>query len=270
MPWRPGRSSCRASCSSPSCSSPAGALEQVHDLAGRFDLPEPAGPTAGLLVSASDGRALSVTRDGRYEVTLGEPTAEHREPLPVDEAKRRAAETLDQYGLDRDVDVAFDVIRRTMANGAAAQDGSAGDPRVLETTVQFRQLINGLPVVTQDAGDVRITLDNDGTVTRIEDTARRVTQLADRPTRIVHPPGAASDDGPPRDPEQLLAQAWRTHRARAAQGEEAERGEPVAETTEIGYHIRGNEAGLVARREVEVDFGDGIRKRYEVLAPIVR
>lgn len=247
---------------------PAQALQNARDLASRFDLPDPAGPTAGLLLSASDGRALSVTRDGRYEVTLGEPSADNPEPLPVDEAKRRAAEALGEYGLDRDIDVEFDVIRRMMAGGASAENGGASDPRVLETTVQYRQIINGLPVVSQDAGDVRITLDNDGRVTRVEDTARRVTQLTDRPTKLVQPPGAKANGRPPRDPEQLLGEAWRTHRARAAHSEAAERVAPVADTTEVGYHIRGNEAGLVARREIEVDFGNGIQKRYEVLAPI--
>ncbi len=247
---------------------PAGALEDVRDVASRFDLPDPAGPTAGLLLSASDGRALSVSRDGRYEVTLGVPTADNPEPLAVAEAKRRAAQALVEHGLDGDVDVEFDVIRRLMAGGASADNGGAGDPRVLETTVQFRQIINGLPVVSQDAGDVRITMDNDGRVTRIEDTARRVTQLTDRPTMRVQAPGAPADGAPPDDPERLLGEAWRTHRARAAQGETADRVEPVADTTEVGYHVRGNEARLVARREVEVDFGDGIHKRYEVLAPI--
>jgi Fe-S cluster assembly ATPase SufC len=43
----------------------------------------------------------------------------------------------------------------------------------------------------------------------------------------------------------------------------------VPDTTEVGYDLRGNEGRLVARREVEVDFGGGIRKRYEVVAPIV-
>ena len=247
---------------------PAAALEDVRDVANRFDLPDPTGPTAGLMLSASDGRALSVSRDGRYEVTLGESTSENPEPLPVEEAKRRAAQALAEHGLNRDVEVEFDVIRRLISDGTSANDGDGGDPRVLETTVQFRQIINGLPVVSQDAGDVRITMDNNGRVTRIEDTARRVTQLTDRPTMRVQAPGDPAYGGPPDDPERLLGEAWRTHRVKAAQGETAERVEPVADTTEVGYHVRGNEARLVARREVEVDFGDGIRKRYEVLAPI--
>ena len=144
---------------------------------------------------------------------------------------------------------------------------------MLETTVQFRQVINGLAVVSQDGGDVRITLDNDGRLTCIENTTRKVQRLSDRPKAAVAAPGADSDgvrargDG---DPELLLSQASLSHRAPAAREAAAEeRARAVPDTTEVGYDIRGNEGRLVARREIEVDFGDGISKRYEVIAPIV-
>ena len=99
-------------------------------------------------------------------------------------------------------------------------------------------------------------------------------QLSDRPKTGVLAPNPSEPYGlRPRgdgDPERLLSEAWRSHRAPAARAvETAEAAEPVPETTEVGYHIRGNEGTLVARREVEVDFGGGIRKRYEVIAPIL-
>ena len=43
----------------------------------------------------------------------------------------------------------------------------------------------------------------------------------------------------------------------------------VPGSTEVGYDLRGSSARLVAHRELEVDFGDGLRKRYQVMAPIV-
>jgi hypothetical protein len=44
--------------------------------------------------------------------------------------------------------------------------------------------------------------------------------------------------------------------------------ETVLGSTEIGYDIQGDEAVLVARKAVEVDFGGGYRKRYWVQAPL--
>jgi len=252
---------------------PAPTLEHVREIASRHgvDLPEPSGPMAGLLVSQADGRSLTVFPDGRYELSLAEPNAANPEALPLDDARRRATELIGEQGLDRDADLEFDAVRRTMSAGGTSDGDRLDEPRVLETTVQFRQIINDRPVVTQDAGDVRITLDNDGQVTRIENTTRKVERLSDRPKRTVQgPDGGAEAEPRGGDPERLLADAWSRHRAPAArEAAIAERAEPVPDTTEVGYDLRGNEGRLVARREVEVDFGDGIRKRYEVVAPIV-
>lgn len=254
---------------------PAQSLQQVRDLASRHGahLPEPSGPRAGLLVSEGDGQALSVSPDGRYELAFGPPNAANTDALSIEDAKRRATDLVGEHGLNRDVDIDFDVVRRTMSAGGASGNGAREAPRVLETTVQFRQMINGLPVVSQDAGDVRVTLDNDGRLTRIANTTRKVAQLSDRPKTIVPGPGAGAEGVRPRgngDVEGMLSEAWRGHRAAAArEPETAERTAVVPETTEVGYHLRGNEGRLVARREVEVDFGGGIRKRYEVIAPIV-
>jgi len=160
-----------------------------------------------------------------------------------------------------------------MSSGAPTAGGESDEAHVLETTVQFRQLINGAPVVTQAAGDVRITLDNDGRLTRIENTTRKVDQLSNHLKATIPEPGGEIEGIRPRgggDPERLLAEAWNVHRAPAAREEEtAERAQPVPGTTEVGYDVRGNEGRLVARREVEVEFGEGIRKRYEVIAPII-
>jgi hypothetical protein len=254
---------------------PAQSLEPLRDIAGRHGvkLQEPLTPRAGLQVAEGEGQALSISADGRYELSLGEPNASNTEALSTEEAKRRATELIGEHELDRDVEIEFDSVRRTMSAGGAPDNDDREGPRVVETTVQFRQVINGLSVVSQDAGDVRVTLGNDGGLTRIENTTRKVQQLSDRPKTGVSAPNSEPYALRPRgdgDPERLLSEAWRSHRAPAARAvETAEAAEPVPETTEVGYHIRGNEATLVARREVEVDFGGGIRKRYEVIAPIL-
>ena len=254
--------------------SPAQSLEQARDLAGRHgvDLPEPT-VRGGLLVSEADGQALAVSPDGRYEVSVASPNASNGEALSIDDAKRRATDLVSEHGLDQGIELEFDRLRDTMTAGGSTGDGEGDPPHVLETTVQFRQLINGVPVVSQAAGDVRISLDNDGRLTRIENTTRKVDRLSDRPKATISPPGAEPEGIRPRgggDPEQLLAEAWSVHRAPAARDDEtAGKASAVPETTEVGYDLRGTEGRLVARREVEVQFGEGISKRYEVIAPIV-
>jgi hypothetical protein len=253
---------------------PARSLEEVGDLASRHgvELPEPA-IRAGLLVSEADGQSLAVSSDGRYEVGIEPPNASNREGLSIDDAKRRATEVVSEHALDQGIDLEFDRVRHTMSAGGSTAGDESDEAHVLETTVQFRQLINAVPVVTQAAGDVRITLDNDGRLTRIENTTRKVDQLSDHPKATIPEPGGEERGVRPRaggDPARLLAEAWSVHGAPAARdAETAERARPVPGTTEVGYDLRGNEGRLVARREVEVEFGEGIRKRYEVIAPIV-
>jgi hypothetical protein len=42
----------------------------------------------------------------------------------------------------------------------------------------------------------------------------------------------------------------------------------VPNSTEIGYDIDGDEAILIARKAIEVNFGNGYRKRYWVTVPL--
>ena len=253
---------------------PVGSLKSVADLAQRLGVPEPSGPTAGLFTAAADGHSLAVDpSDGRYEFRFGHPNHANREALDIDEAKTRAEEVITEHGLAQETDLDFDRVRHTFSAGQAADYPDERDePHVIETTVQFRQRLNDLPVVTQGAGNLLITLDNDGSLISIQDSTRVPERLTEHPKSMVPQPGTekrsiSAGDG---DPDQLLSAAWRDHPSRAAREEGAVQAvTPVPGSTEIGFDIRRNEARIVARREVEVDFGRGIRKRYEVVAPIV-
>ena len=255
---------------------PASSLESMNDLTARLgsDLPEPSGPQAGFFITAADGQSLSMGADGAYELRFAQHGGTTHEALDIGEAKRRAEEVVAEHGLDEEVDLDFDLVRHTLSAGGGSEPGAGReDPHVIETTVQFRQRINDLPVVSQSAGDIRITLDNDGRLTSIQNTTRPVERLTEHPKNMTLRPGSGGQEVYEErsgDPEQLLAAAWEGHQARAAREESGvENVTMVPDTTEVGYDVRANEARLVARREVEVDFGGGIRKRYEVIAPIV-
>jgi hypothetical protein len=148
-------------------------------------------------------------------------------------------------------------------------------PYITGTTVQFRQVINGLPIITPGVGEVRISIDNDGTVTRIQSSTRVVASLRDRPLNTTNAPLMEGPITRPRATEEmsyerLLAGEWRKRlAAMVARGDAPAQYTIVPGTTEIGYDVRGNQAIIVARRAIEVDFGQGYRKRYWLTAPIV-
>jgi hypothetical protein len=136
-------------------------------------------------------------------------------------------------------------------------------------------------VLTQDAGSVRVSIDNDGTVTSVHSSVRPVDRLDERPMNTVASP---PEPGKPEEEqlarpratdtagyERLLSQEWGRHVARrwAIRGEMPLNFTEVPGSTEVGYDIRSNTANLVARRAIEVDFGGVIRKRYWVSVPLL-
>jgi hypothetical protein len=233
------------------------------------------------MASESGDIRLAFRPNGSYDLRLAKPNTENREQISIDQARSRAQEALRTHGLDVETDVAFDRVRHTMTAGRSSE--GAGDvnepevfqpPHVVETTVQFRQRVNGLPAITPGTGQVRVTVDNDGTITRLHNSTRQVDRLSERPKSTTATPGAEGPLAQPRtntgDIERLLAGEWRKRmQLVAVRGAAPLSASVVPGSTEVGYDLRKDSARLVARRELEVDFGDGLRKRYQVVAPIL-
>src|SRR5262245_23648876 len=101
-----------------------------------------------------------------------------------------AREAVGRYGLDREATLVFDRVQLALEGGGSNQgSGQRDGPFVTGTTVQFRQMINGLPVVTPGAGSVRISVDNDGTVTELHTSTRPIERMIDRPRNPLAAPG---------------------------------------------------------------------------------
>jgi hypothetical protein len=231
-------------------------------------------PTGEFSIS-DGGLQLSVGRQGAHEVQMARPNLANRERLPVSQVRAIAQAAVHRYGLTQETDLMLDCFRQeAMASGSNAGSGHLEEPQITETTVQFRQVINGLPVLSPEAGTVRISVDNDGTVTRIQDSTRAIARLSNRPKNTVAMPQTNGAIARPRtdssNPEQLLSQEWSKQMANwAVRGRMPLHSTTVPGSTEVGYEIRGNDAVLVAQKSVEVDFGNGYRKLYRVVTPIL-
>ena len=140
-----------------------------------------------------------------------------------------------------------------------------------EIIVQFRQSIDGIPVLTPGAGTLRLVMQPDGTVLRIESTLRQLAELL--PPRCYHAGG--SDDPPvpedhaptcapeaPGTAQSLARQSARLMRDLAARGAAPLNLTILPGTTEVGYGIRSNTARIVAREGIEIECARGFRKRY--------
>lgn len=214
--------------------------------------------------------------EGLYEVQRSQPNLSNRKQIPLDKAQSIANKTVKDYDLGKDVGLTFDRMRLASEAGGSSKGDEIEGPYTTETAVQFRQVINGLPVLTPGAGEVRVSIDNDGTVTSIHSSTRLIERLTDRPKNTTSTPSEKGPIGRPRAEdtagcEELLEKEWQKHLAFwKVEGKAPEKYTVVPDSTEIGYEIRGNEAILAARRVVEVELGNGYRKLYWVVAPILR
>jgi hypothetical protein len=250
-------------------------------LADRFQLdiglPSDLRVGMGGAFAAGDGdMRLAYGADGSIEVQLSQPNLSNRTPLATQQATSIAQEAVRRYGLDQEL-LTFDrTFQAWTAGGTAEGSGRIEEPFPTGTIVQFRQLINGLPIITPGVGAVRLAVDNDGNVTTVHSSLRAIEQLSDRPLSTApepQPEGQHAAEGPlvpdPGNYEQALAAEWSKRLAvHAISGKMPVDFTTVPGSIEIGYDIRGDAAVLIARKAMEVDFGGGYRKRYWITVPL--
>lgn len=223
-----------------------------------------------------DGAArLGVSANGNFDASIGAPNRDNRSQISVSRAVSIATEIVAQLDIEANAEVVFDQVRLT-GEGCGSDRGSGSVERfVAETTVQFRQVIDGVPVIAPGAGEVHVTLDNDGKITAIHSSLRGVDRLHEA-SPTPHEPqsfgGFRSDSGPVADPddiEQALGEAFARQLAAFAIRGSAPLGYTIVpNSTEVGYAIIGSQAVLVAQRLVEVDCGYGLRKQLWLRVPI--
>jgi hypothetical protein len=258
--------------------------------ADRFDMAVPRdvqenGLSRGFVLAGEAGARIAIGPDDSREVQLAEP-ADGGGQINAEQAVTVAQQAVEQYRLAENVDLILDDIRYDRHRGAS--DDESVEEAVRETTVSFVQVIDGVPVVTPDGGRVQVRVDNGGTVTGIAQSTRQVQDLRDGPAappkpdsrksssprlRVATNPNGNDDNGIPTTEvaavDDLLDGALQRRLRRLASGGRFPSAvRTVPGTTEVGYALRDGDAVLVVRREVELDFGHGLAKRYVLQEPI--
>jgi Family of unknown function (DUF6345) len=254
--------------------------QSARALADRFQMDmripeEVATAPGGSFRLANGDKSIVFGNDGSLEVQMAKPNLANRAQIATRRAISLAQEVVRRYGLDQQAPLVFDrILVASEGGGTAGGSGQLEGPYTTGTTVQFRQVINGVPVITPGAGVVRISIDNDGRVTSVHSSVRAIEQLSERPmttTPAPAPVGVATPSQPsdPLDYEPRLAAEFSKRLVSwVVKGGMPLEFTTVPSSTEVGYDIRGSRAILIARKAVEVDFGHGYRKRYWVTVPL--
>jgi hypothetical protein len=253
--------------------------ETVKKVARQFEveLPQKAAAAASgsSFAFASGNSQFSIKANGAIDVQLAKSDYSSRNSLSMASARAKAEDAIQRYGIASGTSLELDrVLHSYEAGGTDQGSGQRNPARITSTVMQYRQMINGVPVIGPDAGAVRVTIDNNGAVTNLHSSIRTVATLSEKGRQSMptpKPPGTGHGEiGPePMNYESALAAQFSKRVANwAASGQMPLGYAAVPDTTEIGYDFINGEAVLVARRQVEVDFGNGYRKRYWTSVPI--
>lgn len=251
--------------------------QDAFDVMKKFgiDMPEDKVSSSGILHVESRDISLTFYADGSYEALFALADRAKTKQISFDKVKSIADEAIHNFGLDRGVSLAFDEIFYESEGGQHGQGSSISEteePQITQTVIVFRQSINKLRVITPGKGELTIWIDNSGRIIKISSTLRQIEGfiLPSRKTTDA-PPDYLSRSAPEvpdtiwykrildRETQKRLA-SW------IFSGQIPMQFTIIPGSDQIGYDIRDDEAVPIARRAIDVDFGNGYHKRYWIRA----
>ncbi len=116
-------------------------------------------------------------------------------------------------------------------------------------------------------------MDNDGKIMTIHDSTRAVDQLTSKGQNTIPVPepenaGKIKLSSRTVNTEELLRNTIQEKLTLRSVDTDRNNLSEVPESSAVGYDLKGVTGTIVARREYEVDFGIGLKKRYKVTVPI--
>ncbi len=203
---------------------------------------------------------VTVVDEGLTQIQLAVPAAA-AETTASPLAQSRIVDAADGVvsALDlSDIELVASTTRVLRTAGASADERA--DDAVAGYAVEYRQVVDGVPVITPEGGYLRVHLDAGGNPTDATLTARPVRERLRRPVRTIPAPDGGAPLGTALD-DQLGARL-------APLTSDAVSAAPIPGSREIGYVIDGSQAYLGATQGSLVDFGQGLFKKVRVTVPL--
>jgi hypothetical protein len=244
----------------------------VREITSQFAFDPPRGRMRGSaagLVARDGDRQLTMHADGTVNVRLSALDRVSDCGLAASEAYTVAEAAVREYRLGRDESLVLEHVIPLMAGSATtARPDQPAEQWRSGFMVRYRQVIDVAPVLTPQAGTVDLVVGNAGSVVSITDTVRPVEALQEGMVGAPAGPGRPSRGAD--HPEALLSGAIAELVLKTSAGKEpAVTARPVPGTAEYGYEVEGKCARLIAHCLVELDYGNGCRKRHRVQTPVV-
>ncbi len=211
--------------------------------------------TGNRMVSSKNVQ-VNVSNEGALNLHFGKANVRNTTQLNENKAIKIAQRQINDLELNKGIEWKLGNIRHRLTCGGTLQgSGVLETPSVIETIVQFRQSYGGVESVNSDHGLIAVSIDNDGRIVNVYDSTKAVLGEVDKHT---------SNTSSPRDPKSAsdtnIDRQFKRKIDRISGG--GGRSSILREV--VGYDFSGNFGDVVRQRDVEVDLGKKLKKRYKV------
>jgi Family of unknown function (DUF6345) len=211
---------------------------------------------AGNRTVSSKDVQVTVSDQGALNVTFGKANVKNTILLNENRAIKIAQRAIGDLNLGKGIDLNLGTIRHRLTCGGTMEgSGELNEPSAIETIVQFRQGHNGVDSVNSDHGLIAISVDNDGRIVNLYDSTKSVLGEADKRT---------SNTSAPRDPKRAKKAEIARQFTKKIDRLAGDKKKSATLKEYVGYDFSGSLGEVVHQKDVEVDFGKGIKKRYKV------
>lgn len=197
--------------------------------------------------------------DGSYEIQFKAIDLENKEKISIEKAIEIAKNYIKKIGINEE-DLAIDCIRLTEMGGGKFDKGEvieSIEPFVIETSIQFSQVINKLSVILPGKGEFLVTIDNNGDIVKVRNSMKKIIKFIDKRDNTIS-----------MNPEKSIANIWEEQYLKYWNDKSIKYDE-IPGSYEVGYFIKDNKAILVAKKDFKVIFEDGFCKNYSIQASLI-
>jgi hypothetical protein len=239
--------------------------DEVNMIAKTLGLQNPVAGLSkdGVFSVQSKDKMVSLNEQGHLNIKLANINYKNKKKLDEKEAIKIAETHIKKHDLDHGQKLKFDMIRLGVTAGGNTKDiHQKGDEYITDTTVQFKQEINGVPTINYDQGVVRVTIDNDGTVTHMHSSVKKVVRLSNFAKNMNLDP---KNDGNPQAHLMTKQVIEKSFKEKISSYQSVKL---VEDSEETGYDIAEMHGRLVEQRVYEVTYEQNFKKLIKVIVPL--
>ncbi|POY35261.1 hypothetical protein C3K47_15880 [Solitalea longa] len=212
---------------------------------------------------------LHVNNEGALNIHFGKANLNNQELINEKKAISIAERAIGDLGFNGEIELKLGNTRHVLTSGGTLNgSGTMEKASAIETIIQFRQCHKGVESVNSDHGLIAISIDNDGKITNIYNTCKKIIGETDKPRSIIDAPPANGKTSEIKTEQKFNESVKRIVNRSSSNGIPSSANYRVLRE-KIGYDFSGSLGLVVHQKDVEVDLDSNFSKRYKIRVPVM-